>query len=214
MQHCQTLLFDLDGTLSDSSAGITSSIAYALEKSGVTPPPMADLRACIGPPLRQSLARFVPAAVVETTYAHYRERYDDQGGMFENTLYPDIVPLLQDLRAAGKRLYVATAKPQDVAAKIIAHFGLLPYFSAVYGCLPDGRLADKAELIALLCAQEAVAPTAAVMIGDRAHDIIGAVANGLHSIGVLWGFGTAAELQAAGAHAIADTPAALRAQLL
>lgn len=214
MRDCTTLLFDLDGTLSDPSAGITASIGHALERMGAAVPPLASLKRFIGPPLRHSFAELLTPEQVETAIVHYRERYDAGGGMFDNVLFPAMPALLAELTQQGKKLFVATSKPHIMAQKIINHFQLDQYFIKIYGPELDGIRNDKAELLAYLCSEEKIAPDTAVMIGDRKHDIIAANKNSMRSIGVLWGFGDAAELQAAGATTIIQTPLELRALLL
>jgi phosphoglycolate phosphatase len=214
MHACTTILFDLDGTLSDPSVGFMRSITYALEKMAVPIPPEATLRRWIGPPLRQSLAEFLPPEKIDTALGHYRERYDAGGGMFENSLFPEIPALLAELVAHRKKLLIATAKPHNIARQVIAHFGLTELFHAIYGPEMDGTRNNKAELITHLCALEKLDPAEAVMIGDREHDIIAAHKNQMMGIGVLWGFGDAAELRQAGAAHIVATPNELRALLL
>jgi phosphoglycolate phosphatase len=125
--------------------------------------------------------------------------------MFENSVYPGIIPLLSAL-AVHADLWVATSKPRVFAAKIVQHFGLAPHFKGVYGSELDGRNSDKGELIAHLLREQALEPGATAMVGDREHDIIGAKKNGLRSFGVLWGYGSQAELAAAGPDQMADDP--------
>jgi phosphoglycolate phosphatase len=148
---------------------------------------------------------------VERAIGHYRERFADVGWR-ENAAYPGIETALARLRSAGARLYVCTAKPRIYAERIVAHFGFDAHFTAVYGADLDGRYDDKATLLAHLVEQERLDPRAAVMIGDRDHDIRAARANGVRAVGVLWGYGSAAEL--AGADAVVATPAELPDVLL
>jgi len=214
MKHCTDILFDLDGTLSDPSVGITESLAYALEKVGAVVPPAHELVRYIGPPLQDTFRKLADAQKADEALLHYRHRYDDEGAMFHNTLFDELPALLGDLRQCGKRLFVATSKPHEIAKKIIRHFELDVFFITVHGAEMDGTRCDKGELIAYVCQQENIRPENAVMIGDRKHDVIGAQKNQMRSIGVLWGFGDEAELRQAGAHALAATPAHLRALLL
>lgn len=208
-----TILFDLDGTLTDPKVGITRSIRHALSAFMADVPEEDALMWCIGPPLLGSFETLVGARDAPAALALYRERFGDVG-LFENALYPAIPAALHRLRHAGHRLFVATSKPTVYARRIVAHFGLSVYFEDVCGAELDGRRSDKAELIAWILAQKRVAPAEATMVGDRRHDIVGARANGLRAIGVLYGYGTEEELRAAGAHALCATPDALIDTLL
>lgn len=212
MAAFDTVLFDLDGTLTDPKIGITGSIRYALEKMGVAHEPADDLTWCIGPPIQASFERLVGAARASEGVRLYRERYG-AGGMFENELFPGIDATLSTLKAGGTRLFVATSKAHFFARPIVAHFGLDQHFLAVEGAELDGTRSDKAEVIAHVLATHGVDPARAIMIGDREHDIVGARKNGLRSIGVLYGYGDAAELQAAGADALCQQPTDLLATL-
>lgn len=205
------LLIDLDGTLLDPAAGIMSSFKAGLAAVGAPDIPAADLGWIIGPPLRSSYPPAgIAAADLETALAAYRVKYR-AGAMFEATPYPGIADALAALRSAGHRLIVATSKPHVFAKPILAHFGLAQYFAAIHGSELDGRNDDKTELIAHIIATEAVDPRRAVMIGDRKFDCIGAANHALPCIGVLWGYGTADELTAAGAAVLAERPADLPA---
>ena len=210
MINAQNILFDLDGTISNPKEGITKSIAFALEKMGCISPPLEELAVFIGPPLRQALKTLMndpEPEQIEQAMRFYRQRYGDEGrGMVENILYPDIPETLTALKEQGKQLYIATSKATDIAKKVVSHFGLSDIFVKVYGAEIDGTRSDKTELIAHLLANEKIAPKDAVMIGDRKHDIIGAVKNSVPAIGVLWGYGSAEELQEAGATALCKTP--------
>ena len=190
------LLFDLDGTLTDPFQGITNCIIHALAAMGRPSPTADDLRWCIGPPLKKSFFMLLNSEddqLAEEALAKYRERFGTIG-IFENELYPDIHQALDDLARIGHKLFVATSKPLTYAEKIVEHFGLATYFQRVYGSELDGTRSDKATLISYILQQEAIALSNAVMIGDRKHDIIGAKANGIASVGVLWGYGTKDEL--------------------
>lgn len=202
------LLFDLDGTLTDPAEGLLKCIRHALERLEVACPTDAELHACIGPPLHESFARLLGddgTARVAHAMRHFRERFTD-AGIFENRLYEGIEEALAALREAGTPLVVATSKPQPFAERILRHFDLAQYFDGVYGSELDGTRSNKGELIAHLLAREALRAEDAVMIGDRAHDVIGAKANGVRSIGVLWGYGSREELVSAGADALCDAP--------
>jgi phosphoglycolate phosphatase len=211
----QALLFDLDGTLTDPREGITRSIAYALERMGLEPPPLDALTFAIGPPLRRSLATLLgdesPAAV-ERAISLYRERFADVG-LFENAVYEGIGDALRGLAARGATLYVATSKPRVYAERIIEHFALDAHFAAIHGCELDGTREDKRDLLAHLLPHHGLAPERTAMIGDRGADMVAARHHGLRAIGVLWGYGSPEELRSAGAHALCDAPAALNRTL-
>lgn len=194
------LLFDLDGTLTDPWIGITRSIAYALEKLGVAPPPQRELLWCIGPPLKQSFETLLgDARKGEATRALelYRETYEATG-IFENVLYPGIPELLARVKNAGAKVYLATSKPHVYADRILEHFEIEEYFDAVYGSELDDSRSDKAEVIAHAVRSSHIDPSRAFMIGDREFDGIGARKNGIECLGALWGHGAEAELRACG----------------
>lgn len=212
------VLFDLDGTLSDNYPGISRSIAYALERLGAPPASEPDLRLCVGPPLRESFRRLLATdeqATIERAIVFYRERFADVGWR-ENTVYDGVTTVLPEL-AAHSSLYLCTAKPDVFARRIIDLFGFTAHFTALYGADLAGHLDDKSKLLAHLAREEGIDPASAVMIGDRAHDIRAARANGARAIGVLWGYGSTAELAHADAtvekpHEIAGVLARWRAQ--
>jgi phosphoglycolate phosphatase len=211
----KAILFDLDGTLTDPREGITRSIAYALERLGMAPPPLDSLTFAIGPPLRASFARLVGTEardVVERAVGFYRERFADVG-LFENRPYDGIAEVLVQLASSGAQLYVATSKPQVYARRIVDHFALDAHFVAVHGCELDGTREDKRDLIAHLFETHRVEARDAVMIGDRGADMVAARHHGVHAIGALWGYGTKEELETAGANALCDAPASLPALL-
>ena len=211
----RVVLFDLDGTLIDSSAGIFASMAHAFTRMGAAIPPPERLRSYIGPPLRQSFPEVVGADLdrVEQTVAYYRERYDTLGWA-EHVVYPGIPEVIAMLAAAGRQMAIVTTKIQTQAQKIIDHLPFGRHFHRVYGPDGDGRHSEKAEMIANALADFAADAAQATMIGDRHFDIEGALANGVTAIGAGWGFGSEDELREAGAHAIARTPAELQALLL
>lgn len=217
MTPSNTYLFDLDGTLTDPREGITRSIAHALERMGVEPPPLEHLLFAIGPPLRASLARLIGTdsrEAVERALAHYRERFADVG-LFENAAYEGIAEALASLRGEGAALYVATSKPRVYAERIVRHFALDGHFEAVHGCELDGTREAKRDLLEHLLATHAVDRSRAVMVGDRDVDMAAARHHGLGALGVTYGFGGREELLGAGAHALVasprELPAALRA---
>jgi len=203
-----TLLFDLDGTLTNPEKGITLSVAYALEHFGIHVEDVSSLRKFIGPPLQDSFMEFFGFSPERANEAieKYRERFSVTG-IFENVPYEGIHSLLETLCSEGYRLAVASSKPEVFTRRIIEHFGMSAFFTAVCGSELDGRRSDKAEVIAYaLDILGSPDRDSVIMIGDRKHDIIGAKKNGLRSIGVLFGFGDEAELSAAGADYIAASP--------
>ena len=201
------LVFDLDGTISDPALGIGRSINHALVVHGFAAIGADEVSRCIGPPLDESFARLVPGAddaLITRLVAAYRERYA-QVGYAENQLYPDMPPVLQQLRERGVTLGVCTTKRVDFAEQILALFGLREHFAFVSGGDIGVRKADQLRSLRAAGALGA----AATMIGDRDIDILAAHANGLRAVGVLWGHGTAAELRSARPHLLLGAPGEL-----
>lgn len=204
----KAVLFDLDGTLTDPFVGISTSMQYALEKMGRPIPLADDLRRHIGPPLQVTFPILLASddpLLAEQALGHYRERYSGPG-KFENVLIEGIDKAVASLASGGYDLFVATSKLESYSVEIVEHFGLKPYFKTVHGSRLDGSNANKADLIRHIIAVEGLNPALTVMIGDRLHDVHGAAANGIKTIGVLWGFGDRAELEEAGAASIASDP--------
>ncbi len=204
----RAVLLDLDGTLTDPRPGIVRSIRHALDRLGHPCPDDGVLATCIGPPLRGSFGQLLETtdpSRIEQAMGFYRERFAEVG-LYENEVYAGIPAMLEALVSAGGRLYVATAKPVVFAERIVRHFALDHHFARVYGPDLDGRLDDKADLLRHLLATERLDRRDAVMVGDRANDMAAAQANALRAIGVLWGYGSRAELLTAGAHAVCDLP--------
>jgi len=200
------IFFDLDGTLTDPKPGITGSIQYALRKLDRAVPSQDELTWCIGPPLRASFAALLGGEeLADRAVDLYRERFGDVG-LFENSVYPDIEQVLATLHEAPRRMFVATSKPHVFATRIVAHFGLSGYFEHVFGSELDGRRVNKVDLLAYALQQTGVDPAAAVMIGDRSHDVIGAKRNGIRAVGVTYGYGSAEELVEAGASHLCASP--------
>ena len=200
------ICFDLDGTLSDPKLGITRSIQHALRELGRPVPTADDLTSCIGPPLLGSFKKLLGSSKeAENALRLYRERFGETG-IYENELYPGIAAALSGLKSSGRRMFVATSKPKVFADRIIVHFGLSPYFEAIYGSELDGTRSDKSELLAWVVAQERLSPAKAVMVGDRSHDIAGGRENGMATLGVLYGYGTRTELLEAGADDLCQSP--------
>lgn len=207
MKNYETVLFDLDGTLTDPGIGITNSVMYALKKYGIEVSDRAELYCFIGPPLLDSFQRyygFSEKQAIEAV-AYYREYFSD-GGLFENTVYDGIEKLLQNLKKAGKKLVVATSKPEVFAVRILEHFGLAEYFDYIAGAELNGPRNRKGDVIAYALTSCGIADASnVIMVGDREHDVNGAKENGIDCIGVLFGYGNRRELEEAGAAYIAET---------
>ena len=204
------IYFDLDGTLTDPKPGITRSIQYALTRLDRAAPTEDELTWCIGPPLRASLKKLLGTDdLADRALLLYRERFAEIG-IFENEIYPGIEDTLSAFAGSGRRLFVATSKPGVYAERIIDHFKLRVYFERVFGSELDGTRADKTDLLGHALRSAGVDPATAMMIGDRSHDMVGARNNGMTALGVLYGYGSEAELLGAGAHHVCATPQALR----
>ena len=210
-----TILFDLDGTLTDSGLGITNAAMYGLEKMGWKLPPREELYQFIGPPLFDTyrLRYGMSEQQAQRAVEHFRVYYGEKG-MLENQVYSGIPEALERLRQAGKRLILATSKPEKYAKIIMAHFGLDRYVTQIAGATMDPSRSQKGQVIAYALREFAVDPAGAIMVGDRKHDILGARENGLPAVGVTYGYGSRAELETAGAAAVADTPAQMADYLL
>ena len=211
-----TVLFDLDGTLTDPSVGICTCIRYALEKAGRPVKPNEYYYKYIGPPLLRSFEVFENATPEEAQelLAFYRERFSETG-LFENEVIPGIPELLRDLKAQGLQIAVATGKPTVFAARILDHFGLTPYIDYLSGIALNGENTEKCQIIAqALYALGVKDKSRAVMIGDRSHDAVGAKMTHTDFIGVLYGFGNREELESEGVEMLAEDVETLRALLL
>lgn len=202
------ILLDLDGTLTDPKEGILNSLRFGLERLGRPIPPDEDLLSCIGPPLRDGFGRLLETddpEILDRAVAHYREWFADTG-IFENAVYDGIADALESLRSEGQALFLATSKPLVFAERILDHFDLRRFFSGTYGSGLDGSLSDKTELIAHIIKQERLGSDTTTMVGDRKHDAIGAIANGVRPVGALWGYGSRPELEAAGCTLLCPSP--------
>jgi len=208
----KTILFDLDGTLTDSGEGIMNCATFALEHFGLPVPDRTTLRQFVGPPLRDTFMKFgVPADKAEEAIAVYRSRYIPIG-KYENFPYPGIRELLQKLTDDGCRLYVATSKPEEMSIDILTRFELAGFFERICGATLDGSRDEKAKVIAYLLQETGAAD--AVMVGDTAFDVLGAAEHGIPTIGVAWGYGEVADMEKAGAKAIAYSMDELYALLM
>ncbi len=206
------IFFDLDGTLTESHTGIINSICYSLDKLGVTGYDRADLYKFIGPPLTdcyKSVFGFSEEKALEALYL-YREYYAETG-MFQNKVYDGIPQLLDSLKNSGKQLFVATSKPEEMAKEILEHFNLSRYFNGIYGSTLDETRTDKTSVIGYALQEAEITELdKTVMVGDRKFDVIGAAKNGIECIGVLYGYGSREELNAAGAYRLADAVTVLQ----
>jgi phosphoglycolate phosphatase len=201
------ILFDLDGTLTDSGIGITNSVMYALQKYGIEVSDRNQLYKFVGPPLLDSFEKFYGFSKEEakTAVEYFREYYRDKG-IFENLVYDGFQDLLKSLKDKRKILIVATSKSEVFAKQILEHFDIAKYFTYIAGSNLDGTRVKKGEVIKYaLESCNIVDLSKAIMIGDREHDIIGAKQVGINSIGVLFGYGDRNELEKAGADFIVDT---------
>ena len=205
------LLFDLDGTLTDPGLGITNAVLYALKRFGIEPASLEELYPYIGPPLTVSFQRYhgLTGEQAQQALGYYREYFADRG-LYENELYPGIESLLQTLQREGYTLLVATSKPEEFTHTILRHFQLDSYFSFVGGNTLDERRPTKAAVIGYIRERfPDITGENTLMIGDRCYDIEGAHNYGLPAVGVLYGYGSRQELEAAGADELVQTPAAL-----
>lgn len=213
------VLLDLDGTLTDAGPGIVNCINYALDDMGIERPDDATMRTFLGPPLADTFGRHfgMTSAQIDHAIAKYRERYHDVG-LFENAVYDGIPEVLQALTDAGLVLAIATSKPTYSATRILEHFGLDHYLAFIGGADLAGVRHDKASVIEhtmdeLRAMDRLDADARLIMVGDREHDVHGARAHGIDTIGVLWGYGSQDELRSAGAAQLVETPQTLRALL-
>ena len=197
----KTILFDLDGTITDSGEGIINCVIYALERFGLPIPERDSLRYFVGPPLHESfIKQGVPAERAEEAVAVYRERYVPTG-MFENSPYPGIRKVLETLKTKGHTLYVASSKPEWMCIEILKHFNLDQYFEQICGATMDTSRTNKEAVIAYLIEQNGKTDNM-IMVGDTKFDVIGAKFHGIPCVGVSWGYGTVEEMEEAGASSV------------
>lgn len=204
----KVILFDLDGTITDSGEGIINCAALALRHYGLPVPSREEMRVFVGPPLHDTFRKFgVPAEECDNAVEVFRSRYTTVG-IFENTPYPGVRELLEALTANGNRLFIATSKPEVMANRVLEHFDLKKYFEIVCGATMDRSRIEKSDVIAYLLRYIGSTENT-VMVGDTAFDVTGAASHGIPTIGVGWGYGKVEDMVAAGACAIARTPADL-----
>ena len=200
----KAIFFDLDGTLTDSGEGIMNCATLGLQHFGLPIPSREEMRVFVGPPLDQTFIKFgVPEDKTDEAIAVFRSRYRTIG-KYENFPYPGIREALQTLKAQGHRLFVATSKPEVLANEVLEHFGLSEFFEQIAGATLDGSRSHKADVITYLLGLTGdVGQT--LMVGDTAYDVLGAAQHGIPTIGVSWGYGEVADMEKAGAIAIAHT---------
>ncbi len=210
-----SVLLDLDGTLIDSYPGILASCLAALRALGHEPDETLDIRRTIGPPLEELMQIQLQAYGddrIGEAVAAYRQHYGEGG--FLSVPYPGIGKSLEEMKWAGLRLYLATSKRAIFASRILDHLKFAVYFDGIHGSVPSGELDHKPELLAHILSKHGLSPSHSLMVGDRRHDISGAHAVGMRGLGVLWGYGSREELEAAGADQLVDSPADLARTVL
>lgn len=205
MSKYDYILFDLDGTLTDSGPGIMNGFEYALGKMGIEVPDRSSLRKFVGPPLGDSFEKTLGFSPEDAAngIAFYREYYADKG-VYENDVYPGVFELLDKLKASGKKMIVATTKAELMADVVMDHFGLRKYFDLMVASNNTDRK-NKIDVLKYAIENGGVDTAKAVMIGDRFYDVTGASHFGIDSVGVLYGYGSRQELEDAGATYIAET---------
>ena len=206
------VLLDLDGTLSHSEPGILRSLQWAFEQEGFPVPSEAEVRSVIGPPLEIGLPSIgIPDDALERVINTYRSRYETTGA-FENTLYDGIIEMLDSMAEQDLSLSIATAKPEKTAHPILEYFDIAHRFEVRAGATMTSQRRTKAQVIAFALDELGIyghpdLEEMVIMVGDRDHDVVGAMHHGIPCIGVTWGYGSIEELLGSGAVALADTPA-------
>ena len=201
------ILSDLDGTLTDPDDGGSIRVRSKFPSKNRTSPGVDQLDWCIGPPLRGSFSRLLntkDGTLLDQALFHYRKRFSESG-MFENVIYPEVIPSLRRIKAAGIRVFLATSKPKVFAKQILDHFNLTQFFNAVYGSELNGHLSDKGELVGHILDTEHLDPKVTLIVGDRSHDIIGGKKNGIMTAAVRYGYGILEELTSSNPDFIFDT---------
>lgn len=214
----QTILFDLDGTLTDPKEGITKCVQYALKHLGIVEDDLRQLECFIGPPLREQFMERYGFDQEKSNFAveKYRERFSTTG-LYENKIYPGIKDLLEELKSSGRVMALASSKPTIYCEKILEHFEIAQYFQVIVGSELDGQRTDKAQVVEEALNQlllQEKEKDHVVMVGDRRHDIVGAKKNGVYTIGLRLGYAEEGELEKAGADKIAEDIEHLREILL
>lgn len=216
MFPARSVLLDLDGTLVDSQPGIVASCVAALHALGHDPDEAPDIKRAIGPPLEDMLRTLLQARGddrIGEAVAAYRQHYSESG-LLGSEPYPGIIGALRDMRRAGLRIYLATSKREVFARRILENLKLATYFDGIYGSVPGGKLDHKPELLAHILSKQDICASHSLMVGDRRHDIAGAHAVDMRGLGVLWGYGSRDELEAAGADQLVERTAGLAHMVL
>ena len=216
MPPFRSVLLDLDGTLIDSQPGIVASCLAALRALGHHPGEALDIKQVIGPPLEEVLQALLQARGddrIDEAVVAYRQHYGESG-LLGSEPYPGISDSLQDMRRAGLRIYLATSKREVFARRILENLKLATCFDGIYGSVPGGKLDHKPELLAHILSEQDICASHSLMVGDRRHDIAGAHAVNMRGLGVLWGYGSRDELEAAGADRLVERTADLAPMVL
>ena len=217
MKNKDYLLFDLDGTLTDPKEGITKAVQYALKHYGIQVDDLDSLCPFIGPPLKDSFQKYYdfPEAQAKEAIQVYRE-YFSVKGWSQNKVFPGIPEMLGELKAAGKKLYLATSKPEVFAKQILEHFGITSYFEFIGGADLEETRVRKGDVIGYVLENCGLSnkKEKILMVGDREHDVLGAREQGIECVGVLFGYGDRAEMEACHAAYIAESINELRKMLL
>lgn len=207
------VLFDLDGTLTDPKEGFVKCVRYALAELGIELDAATSLESCIGPPLHDTFRKLCKTdRIAEQAISLYRARYA-KTGLFENKPYDGIHACLSQILASADSIHVVTSKPTVFSTRIIEHFKMERYFGEVFGSNLDGTLSDKTELLGHVLERRGLLPGETIMIGDRRYDIVGAKNHGVKALGVLWGYGSEAELTSAGADGLCAHPAEIHGHI-
>jgi len=211
MSPARSVLLDLDGTLIDAEPGILASCLAALRALGHDPGQALDIKRAIGPPVEDLLKALLQTHGddrVSEAVAAYRHHYGESG-LLGSEPYPGTGGALQEMRRAGLRIYLATSKREVFARRILENLKLAIYFDGIYGSVPGGKLDHKPELLAHILSEQDICASHSLMVGDRGHDIVGAHAVNMRGLGVLWGYGSRDELEAAGADQLVELTADL-----
>ena len=211
----ETVLFDLDGTLTEPDEGILNSVIYALKKFSIEVEDRKELFCFIGPPLVDGFkAKFGFSDEQALLAVKYYREYFSEKGIFENRLYDGVKEMLLNLKKSGKKIVLATSKPEEFAIKILKFFQIYEFFDYVCGATMDETRNDKVGVIAYIVENYEFDIKKAIMVGDRKYDITGAHENGIKAIGVLYGYGERQELLDAKADILADSVNSLNNILL
>ncbi len=214
MKSYKAIFFDFDGTLADSSVGVTKGVAYTLERYKITPPPLSELTCFIGPPLSESFEKYYGFARergLELEYV-FREYYDEKG-LYEAHLYEDVVEMLGALKSRGKIIAIASSKPEKHVIPLLKHLGIYEYFDFIGAADIENGLIEKEDIVKRTVLKMGLSPSECLMVGDRCYDIVGAHKNGMECMAVLWGFGSREEFEEFGADFVAESPKELEKML-